>query len=265
MKTSKLKQKRYQDKLVKKLISLIPFLVLIFIIGIQAKQNKDLLVQIEELNWEIDQDNYEIAALGQSLNAISEEYKKDVETLNATIDDLNLQLEEMAEINKSYVDELAIFRERKELYDKYSYAIINDLGKRTDLTYEEIKLGETLMLEIGRDPHLMFGTIMVESGGDRDAVNKDSGATGYGQFLKSTGKWVYENLMGLKNYDPEIRKDGPTNIKMMARLYKWLYYTYDGDTLKVVKHYSGNSTNKGARSYLERINRFTNKVGVTVN
>ena len=265
MKIGKLKQKRIREKVVKGVINLIPIFVLLIIIGIQAKQNQDLLNQMEETEWEIAQYNYELAAYCNAITAIEEDYKQTVGALNATIEDLNAQLTKLSEINKSYVDELTIFREREELYDKYSYAIINDLGKRTDLTYEEIKLGETLMLEIGQNPHLMFGSIMVESGADRDAVNKSSGATGYGQFLESTGKWVYENLMGLDNYDPEIRKDGPTNIKMMARLYKWLYYKYDGDTLKVVKHYSGNSTTSGAKKYLERINQFTNKVGVTVN
>ena len=198
------------------------------------------------------------------IKAMSKEKDQIITSLQETIIQLDEQLEEVSATNKEYVDDLNRLRTREELYNKYEYAIYED-GYRTDLTYEEIKLGEDLMVEKGYDPHLMFGTIMVECSGEREQVTPPYDATGYGQFLDSTAKWVWTKLMGNDNYHSDLRKDGETNIKMMAEYYDYLYSIKGGDTFRVIKHYSGNSTNEGAARYLARINSYTKKVGVTVD
>lgn len=190
-------------------------------------------------------------------------YDKYIIDLEYTIKQLDSQLKEVKLINESYVDELTELRNRSELYDKYQYAIIDETGNRTALKYEEIKLGEQLMLEKGYDPDLMFGTIMVESRGNPDVVNEESGATGYGQFLDSTAEFVWTNLMGNTDYSPEVMKNGENNIRMMAEYYDYLYKN-KGDTFSVVKQYSGNSTDEGTYIYLAKVNSFTNKVGEVV-
>lgn len=204
--------------------------------------------------------------LNKELMTIQKEAKQKDETiekLKTLTVDLNSQLHDVAKVNKSYVDELTEFRQRSELYDKYSYAIINDSNKRTELKYEEIKYGEELMVAKGLDPHLMFGTIMVESGANPNAVNKSSGATGYGQFLNSTAKFVWTDLLNNNNYTPNVMKDGKSNILMMAEYYEYLN-SYKSGTFEIIKQYSGNSTDEGARNYLAKINRYTNKVGAVV-
>lgn len=187
-----------------------------------------------------------------------------INTLEKVINTLDSEIQDLSSTNKSYVDQLNEFRQRKELYDKYDYAILDEEGNRTDLTYEEIKLGEDLMKELGYDPNLLFGAIMVESNGKSDAVNEYSGATGYGQFCNETAKFVWNDLMGRDNYHPEIRKDGKSNITMMAYYYDYLYST-KGNTFNVIKQYSGNATDSGAQEYLNRINSYTKKAGVTVS
>ena len=215
--------------------------------------NKDLTKQVLSLNNDINILTNEVA-----------DRETIIVDLKDTIIELNSQLERVGEVNKSYVDELTEFRSRSELYDKYSYAIINESGERTHLKYEEIKLGEELMLAKGYDPDLMFGTIMVESGGNPNAVNTSSGATGYGQFLNSTAEYVWTRLLNNNNYYSEIRKDGKVNITMMAEYYDHLY-SLGKSTFGVIKHYSGNSTDEGAAIYLAKINKFTQKVGAVVN
>ena len=96
-----------------------------------------------------------------------------------------------------------------------------------------------------------------------NAVNKESGATGYGQFLDSTARWVWTKLMGNDNYYSDIRKDGMTNIQMMAEYYDYLYGEYNS-TFKVVKQYSGNSTNEGTSKYLAKVNKFIKTVGAVL-
>lgn len=204
--------------------------------------------------------------LNKELMTIQKEVEEKDETINK-LKSLTLELDEqlhnVAEVNKLYVNELTEFRQRSELYDKYSYAIINDSGKRTELKYEEIKYGEELMEAKGLDPHLMFGTIMVESGANPNAVNKTSGATGYGQFLNSTAKFVWTKLLNNDTYSPNVMKDGKSNILMMAEYYEYLN-SYKSGTFEIIKQYSGNSTDEGARNYLAKINRYTNKVGAVV-
>lgn len=190
--------------------------------------------------------------------------KVNIIELQSTIEDLNKQLQHVSNVNHSYVDELNKLRARKELYNKYEYAVLDEEGKRTNLTYEEIELGEQLMKEKGYDPHLMFGTIMVESNGNPNDVNSQSGATGYGQFLDETARFTWITLMDNKSYHSDIRKDGTSNIKMMASYYDYLYNKF-GNTFGVIKSYSGNSTDSGAQRYLNRINKYTTKVGAVVD
>lgn len=198
------------------------------------------------------------------IQTMQTEQNNQVAALKETIDGLNQEIQSLSEINKSYVDELNDLRSRKELLDKYEYAIFDESGNRTSLTYAEIKLGEDLMAESGHDPNLMFGTIMVESRGNSAAVNPVSNSTGYGQFMNSTARFVWTDLLGNSNYTPDIRKDGESNIRMMAAYYDYLYEK-NKSTIKVVKEYSGNSTMAGAMSYLNKINSFTRKCGVTIH
>ena len=120
------------------------------------------------------------------------------------------------------------------------------------------------MVAKGYDPHLMFGTIMVESRAQSDAVNISSGAMGYGQFLNSTAEWVWTDILGNNTYYSDIRKDGKSNIQMMAAYYDYLY-TETGSTFNVAKCYSGNTTNEGTSEYIAKVNSFISTVGAVLN
>ena len=249
------KMRKRKMKLMKIAMKVMTFMIIaLFIsVGYLVKENNDLRLTV-------DKHNEVLAEKNDKITQLTFENKE----LCDIIDDIDDQIEEVEAVNKSYVDELNMLRTRAELYDKYEYAIAygND---RTELTYEEIEYGEDLMVAKGLNPHLMFGTIMVESAGKPDAVNKESGATGYGQFLDSTAEWVWTKLLGNTNYNSNIRKDGIKNIQMMAEYYDFLYAEHGGSTFKVVKQYSGNSTNDGAANYLAKVNSFTKKVGEVVN
>ena len=249
------KMRRKKMKLMKLMIYAMMFIIVALCITISclAKENKKLQVTVDN--------HYEI--LSEKNNEIIQLTLENKELINI-IDEIDDQIEEVESINKSYVDELNTLRTRAELFDKYEYAIAYG-DDRTDLTYEEIKYGEDLMVAKGLNPHLMFGTIMVESAGKPDAVNSESGATGYGQFLDSTAEWVWTKLLGNSTYNSNIRKDGIKNIQMMAEYYDFLYAEHGGNTFKVVKQYSGNSTNDGAATYLAKVNSFTSKVGEVIN
>lgn len=252
-----MRRRMRRERIIKRFIALSTYAILFLIICGLNNKNKELTTIIED----------NIA----THNAIISEKDKEIAELAYTVADLNeiiqtidAQSKYVIQINRSHVDELNTLRKRAELYDKYEYAIIYE-GERTDLTYEEIEYGEDLMIAKGYDPNLMFGTIMVESNAIPTAVNKSSGATGYGQFLDSTARWVWTKILGNSNstYYSDIRKDGKTNILMMAEYYDYLYSEYD-NTFKVMKHYSGNSTNEGASKYIAKVNNFIKKVGAVI-
>lgn len=250
----KLNKKQFTVRVLFTSCIILTFVCLGFIIcmGSMIHNYKTLETKCERL---IEQNN--------STLSVSTDKDDSIEQLRDIINEQDAQLQAVSDINKGYVDELNTFRNRQELYDKYSYAVINEMGERTELTYAQIKLGEELMLEKGYDPNLLFGTIMVESRGNPDCVNTESGATGLGQFMNSTAEYVWCTLMGNDYYDPEIMKDPESNIKMMACYYDYLYKT-EGDTFNVVKKYSGNITDWGTLQYIQKINNFTCKVGVVI-
>lgn len=180
----------------------------------------------------------------------------DVDDQNKTIKSLNSQLKELGDNNKDILKELKEYKNREELYNKYEYAIEYE-GERTDLTYKEIKYGEEKMQEENLDPDLLFGIIMVESRGTRTAKNKESTATGYGQVLAGTGKYLYEDVMGngKGTYDHSYAYDGKTNINMVST---YLGYLCDNKSslFGAVKQYCGRD-DAGTQSYLNCINSFT--------
>ena len=251
---AKMKKMRQKIALMKIAITTLVIVVvsLMVAIGFLVKENQNLNLTVTQNNEVLTEKNRQIVELTVENHE-----------LHNIIDEIDDQIEYVESVNQSYVDELNELRKRSELYDKYEYAI-NYGGERTELTYEEIQYGEELMIAKGLNPHLMFGTIMVESSGNPGAVNSSSGATGYGQFLDSTAKWVWTKLLGNKSYSSNIRKDGMKNIQMMAEYYDFLY-AETGSTFKVVKQYSGNSTDEGAARYLARVNNFTKKVGEVIN
>lgn len=248
------KQMRLKIKLLKLMVSALSFvmLTLLITVGGLIYQNKSLQQTVASNKQTMANQSKQIVQLTVENNELCN-----------IIDQIDDQIKEVEEVNKSYVDELNLLRSRSELYDKYEYAITYG-GERTELTYAEIEYGEQLMLAKELNPHLMFGSIMVESNGKSNTVNHSSGATGYGQFLDSTAKWVWTKLLGNKTYTSNLRKDGKANIQMMAEYYDYLY-AETGSTFKVIKQYSGNSTDAGAAMYLDKINSFTRKVGEVIN
>lgn len=160
--------------------------------------------------------------------------------LHETNNVLDKQIAKLKKNNKKLNKELDNSISRLSTYEKYKYVVFNELGKRTDVTYDQLKTGEEMMMKKGYDPDLLFSIVMVESTGRSDAYNKSSGASGYGQFMPATGKFVYEDLLKLGTYDHNTTpKNGDINIKMMARYIEYLYDRYDGDIIRGIKEYCG--------------------------
>lgn len=147
-----------------------------------------------------------------------------IENADSIIEDLESQASELYARNQELVDTIYIYEDavadyedRLSTYEKYRYAALRENGTRTDVTYYQLKTAEEIMESKGLDPDLLLSILMVESNGKANAKNPTSSARGYGQFLKSTGTFVYEELMNAGKYNHNVMAyDGDTNIKMMA-------------------------------------------------
>ena len=138
------KTKRKFKKLLKAISIVGSYAALLCVIVSLNTENKELNKTIED---NLAQYNDTINEYNNTINEKDkkiEELNNTIQDLDVIINDLDVQLVEIARVNESYVDELTEFRKREELFNKYEYAVIDD-GYRTDLTYEEIKLGEDLM------------------------------------------------------------------------------------------------------------------------
>ncbi len=222
-------------------------------------QEKDKIINNLEEETETIIDNFNAKFV---LNEYNIKYQiKVISDLKSTNDELDKQLKDIANKNKKLnkivkKDEETIkeLSDRVNTFERYEYALYYG-NKRNDLTYDQIKLGEELMEAKGYDPDLLFGIIMVESRGLADVVNPTSNATGYGQFLSGTGKFIYERVLGEGRYNHSITpKDGDTNIRMMVAYLDLLYDKYNGDIVKTIKEYCGSSDYTKTYSYMNKIN-----------
>lgn len=190
-----------------------------------------------------------------TIEALEAENKELADTANdliSTTNEINSQLKEAISANKSMKKEIKVYKEREELYNKYEYVIYDDSGNRTDITYDEIKYAEDLMNEKGYDPDLLFGIVMVESSATRNAKNSSSTATGYGQILAGTGKFVYEDLMNAGAYSHSYALDGKKNLNMTVTYLDYLIQNKDS-LFSAVRQYCGRDVS-GTYSYINRIN-----------
>ena len=188
----------------------------------------------------------------EHLEAENKELSDTTDDLISTTKELNSQLKDLVSDNKSLQKENKAYREREELYNKYEYVIYDDAGDRTDMTYDEIKYAEDIMSEKGYDPDLLFGIVMVESSGQRTCKNATSTATGYGQFLLGTGKFVYEDLLKAGTYSHDYAYNGKTNLNMMATYLDYLI-KQKGSLFPAIRQYCGRDVD-GTYSYIKRVN-----------
>ena len=175
--------------------------------------------------------------------------------------ELDMQNATLIQSNEDYYQQLQAFQNRQELYDKYSYALYNQLGERNDITFEQLKTGEDIMIAGKMDPNILWGFICAESDGNEKAKNPSSTAAGYGQILASTGRNVYENIMGngKGTFTSDMLLDGDINITIASNYLVYLRNT-SSDIYEVIDKYAGEH-NEG---YYKKLDRVLQKGGTSL-
>ena len=186
---------------------------------------------------------------------------------DATIEALKSEIKTLREDNKALTKKYNNIAADMKMVDKYKYALINEAGKRTDLTLDEMKLGISLMEEKGYDPHILFSIGMVESGYNKTCTSNISTAKGYHQFLNGTAKFTYETLLGngKGSWSPNVAFNGETNIKMCVAYFDYLMKKH-GNFYGAVGQYCGAGTKKGSftYTYIDRMNKHASRSGANI-
>ena len=269
-----LKARRYKDELylcvnlIKIMAGLLVTLFVLCIgmaiqIGHYKINNNKLTKQFEEINDELLEAKTSLACADTYISEMESSLgilREDTKGFQSVIDELDEQNAGLLKENKKLAKELDSYKEREELYDKYEYALYDTAGNRTDLTYDQIKTGEELMVAKGMDPDLLFGILMTESGGKENASNPTSTARGYGQLLKGTGQFVYENLQGNAkgSYSHQYAYNGDMNIAMTVDLLNYFKNDRGLSLHKAIQSYRGLSNVSG---YEAKINSYISKSG----
>ena len=174
-----------------------------------------------------------------------------------------IQLEQQVEIMNNEIDQL---RNAHQLIKEYEYILMHG-NRRTDITFSQLQHGIDVMESQGLNPHLMFGLYKLESSGVERATNSRSTARGYGQFLESTGRWVYENHQFLGNgegtYNHNKAFCGYTNMEMTASYLSWLMRRANGDVRQALINYNGGEL--GNRYYTIIDNHLRSGPGITLS
>ena len=213
---------------------------------------------------EHNENQIKIAELEKELMVVTTNYNVLVEhydSFNTTIaelteisEELDKQNKALVESNEAYYTELEEFRSREELYDKYEYALVNTSDKRTDITYDQLRTLEDLVVESDIcEEDLILSWVMTESSGREKARSTTSTAKGYGQFLDGTSKFVYTELLGRSDWTPEVALDGYINLEMMVAYIDYLYDVNDQDLYDTIRSYRGKQDITG---YVARIDSY---------
>lgn len=234
------------------IVSVIVASVTVFVIN-QVKINnlKFNVAELETANATLNNDMLELSTqYNQIAGILTQTSKVAVE--------LDNEVKKMTSDNVKLLDELEKYTMRDELLNKYEYALYREGDNaRTDIDFEHIARLQEICKDKGMNDEtvdLILAIAMRESKGIAEAKNPESTATGLGQFLNSTGKFVYVTLMNgdKDNYATAVR-DPETNLVMMAEYIDYLSTTEGNKVSNIMMAYSG-----GDSEYCNDLNHYLN-------
>ena len=221
---------------------------------------EELEFMVREKDAKINIDDEKIESWKNSYIELYNELLDQIEVNDAlTEENLNLakELESIIEYNQSIEERLVKY----EYYNVFMW----DGGNRTDCNFEIIGyLKDLIKDEPVNDITFYCAWIMVESKWHNDARSNLSNATGLPQFIGSTGKYVYEKLMGNEegSYNHDVMATDPyIALPMMVTYVDKLLKANNGDLIKAIDNYRG----KHSEEYLLKIDSYLTQCGTSLH
>ena len=220
--------------------------------NIKALNHTVTILQAENNNLRkaLDISNKEIVAISTSLAVKENELSKANQELN--------------KIHRRIPIHRVETKNNKYDYRPYFYAMQSTKFNKHYLSEKDMTTVLEWSSKYGIDPNLVLGIMWVESRYYPKAKNKNSTASGYGQFIKSTGKWTHESLLKRKDkYDHTVHPFNPDDaIPMMCAYLNHLIKISKGDIRKVLIRYNGNELGK---RYYELIDEYFARVSSNID
>ena len=222
--------------------------------------------------------NKNVQALKQNivvLQAENNNLRKALEISNKEIVDISTSLavkeneldkanKELDKIHKRVPIHRVVTKNQNYDYRPYFYAMQSTKFNKHYLSEKDMTTVLEWSSKYGIDPNLVIGIMWVESRYYPKAKSKSSSASGYGQFIKSTGKWTHESLLKRKDkYDHTVHPFNPDDaIPMMCAYLNHLIKISKGDIRKVLIRYNGNELGK---RYYELIDEYFARVSSNID
>lgn len=192
----------------------------------------------------------------QSHTEIVEGYKTIIEQKDAEIEDLRVQnIANVAYLNQqNKLKQENIVSLETQIHqmntqvdyiaNKYYYVFdqLSSVVATNRINYSDLVILENECLKTDVDPHLVLGLMDLESSFNPQAKNTKSSATGLGQFLGSTGKWVYNKFLDYpETYNHSTMATNPEiNIKQTVNYLDYLIEYNGGNIEQALISYNGN-------------------------
>jgi len=186
--------------------------------------------------------------LGKYLTITSGEYVSVIEMENR-IAEKNIEIHELKVQNDKLVDTNILYKDRydavRDTIDKMDNEIDQIMNKYWfvfeesdgEFPYSHLLTLDTAAQENNINPYTVLAMYKVESNWNPNAKSRISSAVSYGQLIKGTGEWFFEDVMKEGTYDhTEIGADPYENIKITTK-----YLSYKMDEV--------NSISRGLRNY----------------
>lgn len=238
--------------------------------------------EIKEVTREKDKIKKEKDELEDKNLSLYEENEETVTAYNSSIELLQNVAEvavELDEQNKKIVDsskrqarQLKRLQRRKRLMSNYEWALYDEEGIKTDISFEDIETLRSLCKKKNLSDDtvdLVLAIAMTESGGNAKCTNSTSTALGFGQFIEETGRITYTFLMGHESYNHRnVALNGTTNLKMILYYLEYLDMETNGDIDKIIDRYRGLRSagyKRKINKYLSNRNKSLKNIKITNN
>jgi len=142
-------------------------------------------------------------------------------------------------------------KEETKKYEELKYKVENDF-KKIPMPIEHKILVIKECEKYNLNPSLIFNIIRVESAYNPKAYNPIYGARGYGQFIPSTAKWVYERELKLGKYNNQLAYNPEINIKMICWYIDYLLKHNNNNLRIALRYYGGDTTDSYANKVLKK-------------